>query len=493
MPATARKMRALPESYKMRACPGIRRMRACPGSHCTDISAAFAEKFPLRVENGNGFPVASGGRRRLLGDMSISEELFARAQELIPGGVNSPVRAFRSVGRSPFYTEAAQGCRVRTVDGAELIDYVLTWGPAIFGHNDAEIRAAVSSAVERGLGFGTNGPAEVRMAELIRECVPVVEKVRMTNSGTEATMSAVRLARGFTGRNKIVKFAGCFHGHVDALLVKAGSGALTFGNPDSAGVTPGVAADTLVLEYNDSAGAEEIFTKFGEEIAAVILEPYPGNVGLLLPEPGFLEKLRELCTRHGAVLIFDEVMTGFRLSLQGTMGLHPVRPDLVCLGKIIGGGLPVGAFGGRAEIMDKLAPLGPVYQAGTFCGHPVSLAAGIAALEKLLRENPYPQLEYSGRCIREAVTAAAKAKGIPLRFHQCGSMFTFFFSENPVRNYRDVLASDPEPFRRIFREALDAGIFLPPSPYESAFISTAHDVEAVEKTATVLTAAITKL
>ncbi len=441
---------------------------------------------------GKDFPLPAAGGGGCVGGMSISEELFARAQELIPGGVNSPVRAFRSVGRSPFYTASAEGCRLRTVDGAELIDYVLTWGPAIFGHNDAEIRAAVSSAVERGLGFGTNGPAEVRMAELIRQCVPVVEKVRMTNSGTEATMSAVRLARGFTGRSKIVKFAGCFHGHVDSLLVKAGSGALTFGNPDSAGVTPGVAADTLVLEYNDAAGAEEIFAKFEEEIAAVILEPYPGNVGLLLPEPGFLEKLRELCTQHGAVLIFDEVMTGFRLSLQGTMGLHPVRPDLVCLGKIIGGGLPVGAFGGRADIMDRLAPLGPVYQAGTFCGHPVSLAAGIAALEKLLRDNPYPQLERAGRCIRDAVTTAAEEKGMPLRFHQCGSMFTFFFSEKPVRNYRAVLASDPEPFRKIFREALDAGVFLPPSPYESAFLSTAHDARAVEKTVEVLTAAIAK-
>ncbi|MDR2980674.1 MAG: glutamate-1-semialdehyde 2,1-aminomutase, partial [Puniceicoccales bacterium] len=355
-----------------------------------------------------------------------SEQLFTRAQELMPGGVNSPVRAFRSVGKTPFYTESAQGCRLRSVDGQEYIDYVLTWGPAIFGHNDPEIREAVIAAVGKGLGFGTNGPLEIRMAELIRQCVPVVEKVRMTNSGTEATMSAIRLARGFTGRNKIIKFAGCFHGHVDSLLVKAGSGALTFGNPDSAGVTPGTAADTLVLAYNDIAAIEAAFAASSGEIAAIILEPYPGNVGLLLPQPGFLQKLRDLCTQHGTILIFDEVMTGFRLSLQGTMGLHPVRPDLVCLGKIIGGGLSVGAFGGRADIMDKLAPLGPVYQSGTFCGHPVTLAAGIAALEKLLHTNPYPQLDKAGKAIGAAVTEATKKKGLPLQFHQCGSMFTFF-------------------------------------------------------------------
>ncbi len=425
--------------------------------------------------------------------MSASEKLFERAQQLIPGGVNSPVRAFRSVGATPFYTESANGCRLRTVEGRELIDYVLTWGPAIFGHNDPEIREAVIAAAGRGLGFGTCGPLEVRMAELLCECVPAVEKVRMTNSGTEATMSAVRLARGFTGRKKIIKFAGCFHGHVDSLLVKAGSGALTFGNPDSAGVTPGTAGDTIVLAYNDIAGAEAAFEAVRGEIAAVILEPYPGNVGLLLPVPGFLEKLRELCTRDGAVLIFDEVMTGFRLSLQGTMGLHAVRPDLVCMGKIIGGGLPVGAFGGRKEIMDTLAPLGPVYQAGTFCGHPVTLAAGIAAIEKLRRTNPYPELEYAGKIIAGAVTGAAEEKGVALQFHRCGSMFTFFFGENPVRDYADVLACDGAPFKKIFRHALDAGVFLPPSPYESAFISTAHDAGAIARTAEVLAGAIKAL
>jgi glutamate-1-semialdehyde 2,1-aminomutase len=425
--------------------------------------------------------------------MSASAELFARAQKLIPGGVNSPVRAFRAVGRAPFYTASAKGCRLRTVDGAELVDYVLAWGPAIFGHDDPEIRGAVLSAAQNGLGFGTNHAAEVRMAELLHESVPSVAKVRMTNSGTEATMSAVRLARGFTGRAKIVKFAGCFHGHADPLLVKAGSGALTFGHPDSAGVTPAAAADTLVLPFNDAAALEAAFAAAGGEIAGVILEPYPGNVGLLFPAAGFLEKIRELCARHGAVLIFDEVMTGFRLSARGTMGLHAVRPDLVCLGKIIGGGLPVGAFGGRADIMDHLAPLGPVYQSGTFCGHPLALAAGVAALEKLRRENPHPRLDRAGKMLAAAASDAARQKGVPLQFHQCGGMFSFFFNANPVRNLADVLAGDAAAFKKVFQHALDNGVFLPPSPYESAFLSTAHDDAALAQTAEVLASAIKAL
>lgn len=423
----------------------------------------------------------------------VSSKLFERAQKLIPGGVNSPVRAFRNVGINPFYTQSADGCRLHTEDGQSFIDYVLTWGPAIFGHNDPEIRAAVHAAVDRGLGFGTNGATEIRMAELITKTVPAVEKVRMTNSGTEATMSAIRLARGFTGRSKIVKFEGCFHGHVDALLVKAGSGALTFGNPDSAGVTAGTAGDTLVVPYNDFEAVENVFKNYGQEIAGVIVEPFPGNVGFILPKPGFLEHLRTLTRASGALLIFDEVMTGFRISLQGTMGKHAVRPDLVCLGKIIGGGLPVGAFGGRAEIMDCLAPLGPVYQAGTYCGNPIALAAGTAALEKLLREPPYAQLEMRGSAIAEALTQAARERGIALQVPHCGGMFSLFFSPVPVENAALATASDAGHFKCVFRYALENGVFLPPSPYESCFLSAAHDDAATETTIRVLCDAIKKL
>lgn len=419
-----------------------------------------------------------------------SSKLFERAQKFIPGGVNSPVRAFRNVGMNPFYTQSADGCRLHTPEGETFIDYVLTWGPAILGHNDPEIRAAVHAAVDRGLGFGTNSPDEVRMAELITKIVPAVEKVRMTNSGTEATMSAIRLARGFTQRSKIVKFDGCFHGHVDSLLVKAGSGALTFGNPDSAGVTAGTAADTLVVPYNDFDALENVFKNYGQEIAAVIVEPFPGNVGFILPKPGFLERLRELTAAAGTLLIFDEVMTGFRVSLYGTMGKHAVRPDLVCLGKIIGGGLPVGAFGGRADIMDCVAPLGPVYQAGTYCGNPIALAAGIAALEKLLRVNPYPDLEARGNAIATALTQVARERGVGLQVPHSGGMFALFFNDAPVENAADAMRSDKERFGRVFRFALENGVFLPPSPYESCFLSAAHDDEATEKTIRVLCDAV---
>lgn len=422
-----------------------------------------------------------------------SSKLFERAQKFIPGGVNSPVRAFRNVGMNPFYTQSADGCRLHTPEGETFIDYVLTWGPAILGHNDPEIRAAVHAAVDRGLGFGTNSPDEVRMAELITKIVPAVEKVRMTNSGTEATMSAIRLARGFTRRSKIVKFDGCFHGHVDSLLVKAGSGALTFGNPDSAGVTAGTAADTLVVPYNDFDALENVFKNYGQEIAAVIVEPFPGNVGFILPKPGFLERLRELTAAAGTLLIFDEVMTGFRVSLYGTMGKHAVRPDLVCLGKIIGGGLPVGAFGGRADIMDCVAPLGPVYQAGTYCGNPIALAAGIAALEKLLRVNPYPDLEARGNAIATALTQVARERGVGLQVPHSGGMFALFFNDAPVENAADAMRSDKERFGRVFRFALENGVFLPPSPYESCFLSAAHDDEATEKTIRVLCDAVKQL
>ena len=412
---------------------------------------------------------------------------------MIPGGVNSPVRAFRSVGGTPFFTQSANGARLTTADGIELVDFVLTWGPAIHGHNDPDIRQAIKEALDRGTSFGTPNPLEVEMAELILQCVPAIKKVRMTNSGTEATMSAIRLARGYTGRSKIIKFSGCYHGHVDSLLVKAGSGALTQGNPDSAGVTPGTAADTLVAEYNNLPALAEIFAANAGAIAGVIVEPYPANVGLILPDEGFLAGLRELCTKHRAVLIFDEVMTGFRLSLAGTQGLHTVVPDLVCLGKIIGGGLPVGAFGGKAEIMDKLAPLGPVYQAGTLSGNPLAMVAGIAAVRKLQKQNPYGRLNALGQRVRDTLLGAAQAKGIPLQVAQVGSMFSLFFNAQNVRNYDQAIASNGDHYRKLFRYALDHGVYLAPSPYETAFLSTAHEGVDIDKACTVLDAAVRSL
>ncbi|MDR0535633.1 MAG: glutamate-1-semialdehyde 2,1-aminomutase [Puniceicoccales bacterium] len=426
---------------------------------------------------------------------SVSEKLFQRALQILPGGVNSPVRAFRAVGGRPFYTASATGCRLKTEDGGTLIDYVRAWGPAIFGHNDPEIRAAIFDALERGTGFGTCHAAEVEMGGLLCDIVPSVGKVRMTNSGTEATMTAIRLARGFTNRRKIIKFQGCFHGHGDALLVKAGSGALTFGHPDSAGVTPGAAADTLALPFNDIGALKAAFAApgVGEEIAGVILEPFPGNAGFLFPDPGFLECLRELCDRSGAVLIFDEVMTGFRLGLHGSMGLHAVRPDLVCLGKIIGGGFPIGAIGGHAAIMDQLAPLGPVYQSGTFCGHPVVLGAGIAAIRKLQRDLPYKRLAETSATIAAALEGAAREKGIPLRAHHKAGMFSFFFNDAPVRNLDDVLRGDHALFGKVFQYALSHGVFLPPSAFESCFLCTAHDDDAVSQTCEVLANAIKAL
>jgi glutamate-1-semialdehyde 2,1-aminomutase len=425
--------------------------------------------------------------------MTHSNDLFERAQKIIPGGVNSPVRAFRSVGGTPFFTKRAEGATLYTADDQALVDFVCTWGPAIHGHNDPTIKEAIGNALEAGTSFGTPNPYEVDMAELIVAMVPSVEKVRMVNSGTEATMSAIRLARGHTGRDKIIKFAGCYHGHVDSLLVQAGSGALTLGNPDSAGIPASFAAETIVLPYNDADALAGAFQRYGHELAAVIVEPYPANVGLIFPHPGYLETMRDLCTNNGTILIFDEVMTGFRVAPGGVQEKTGVIPDLTALGKIIGGGLPVGAFGGNAEIMDSIAPLGPVYQAGTLSGNPLAMAAGIAALEKLTSENPYPRLQEFGEQIRDALLEAAKEKGLPLQVPQTGSMFCLFFSESPVTNYDEAVASETQHFKKIFHYALENGVYLPPSPFETCFICSAHEGFAMNMACEVLREAIKSL
>jgi glutamate-1-semialdehyde 2,1-aminomutase len=414
--------------------------------------------------------------------MNQSQALFEKAQKLIPGGVNSPVRAFRSVGGSPFFTKQAKGAKLTTADDQELIDYVCTWGPAIHGHDHPKIREAIADALTKGTSFGTPGPAEVEMAELICEVVPSVEKVRMCNSGTEATMSAIRLARGYTGRDKIIKFAGCYHGHVDSLLVKAGSGAITLGNPDSAGIPSSFAEQTIVLPYNDLEAVTETLTKHGDEIAAIIVEPYPANCGLILPLPGYLQGLRDLCTKHKSVLIFDEVMTGFRLSIGGVQQETGITPDLTAMGKIIGGGLPVGAIGGKQEIMDYLAPLGPVYQAGTLSGNPLAMAAGIASLTLLRDESPYDRLNHFGTTLAQGFREIAEQKGIPLQVPQTGSMYCLFFSDQPVRNFDHAIGSKHETFKSVFHKMLEKGVYLPPSSYETCFISAAHSNEDLDKT-----------
>lgn len=411
-----------------------------------------------------------------------SNNLFDRAKALIPGGVNSPVRAFRSVGGTPFFTKSAEGCRLFTADNQELIDYVCTWGPAIHGHNHPVVREAVAQALDRGTSFGTPGPAEVEMAELLVEVVPSVEKVRMCNSGTEATMSCIRLARGFTGRSKIIKFAGCYHGHVDSLLVKAGSGALTLGNPDSAGVPKSLAQETIVLPFNDLSAVEAAFKDSTNQIAAIIVEPYPANCGFILPKPGFLEGLRKICSEKGSVLIFDEVMTGFRLGIGGVQERTGVIPDLCAMGKIIGGGLPVGALGGKAEIMDYLAPLGPVYQAGTLSGNPLAMAAGIASLKMLRDSPPYEHLEKMGMLLADGIREIAKTRDIALQVPQAGSMFCLFFSEVEVTEFDGAIESRHDRFQSIFQKLLEQGVYLPPSSYETCFLSSAHQEKEINQT-----------
>jgi glutamate-1-semialdehyde 2,1-aminomutase len=413
---------------------------------------------------------------------SLSSQLFAQALQRIPGGVNSPVRAFRGLGREPFFIERAEGARIWDVDGHEYIDYVGSWGPAILGHAPAVIIEAIRATAARGVSFGIPNPLEVEMAELICRWVPSIEKVRMVNSGTEATMSCLRLARGFTGRDKIVKFEGCYHGHVDALLVQAGSGALTHGRPDSAGVPADFAALTISLPFNDIEAVRAAFRENPKTIAAVILEPIPANAGLYFPRENFLEALRDECTRHGALLIFDEVMTGFRVARGGAQELFGVRPDLTALGKVIGGGLPVGAFGGRAEIMDQLSPDGPVYQAGTLSGNPLAMAAGLAQLRELERIDAWKMLETSGAKMEAAVRDLA----LPWTFHRVGSMFCLFFTREPVFDLASARRSDPEKFARYFRGCLDRGVYFAPSQFETGFLSTAHTVADIQHTVTVV-------
>jgi glutamate-1-semialdehyde 2,1-aminomutase len=417
---------------------------------------------------------------------SHSSELFARALACIPGGVNSPVRAFRGLGREPFFVERAQGSKIWDVDGNEYIDYVGTWGPAILGHAPAVVIDAIRSAAARGVSFGIPNPFEVEMAELICRWVPSIEKVRMVNSGTEGTMSCLRLARGFTGRDKIIKFEGCYHGHVDSLLVQAGSGALTHGRPDSAGVPAEFVALTISVPFNDIEAVRTAFRENPKTIAAIILEPIPANAGLYFPRENFLQELRDECDRYGALLIFDEVMTGFRVARGGAQEIYGIRPDLTALGKVIGGGLPVGAFGGRAEIMDQLSPLGPVYQAGTLSGNPLAMAAGLAQLRELERIDGWSSLEKTGARFEELMRETLRDLKLEWVFHRIGSMFCLFFVAEPVIDLATAKRSDPEKFARFFKACLDRGVYFAPSQFETGFLSTAHTREDIERTAMIV-------
>jgi glutamate-1-semialdehyde 2,1-aminomutase len=406
--------------------------------------------------------------------MDRNHQLFEQSQKVIPGGVNSPVRAFKSVGGVPRFFTRGQGSRLWDADGREYIDYVGSWGPAILGHAHPETVRAVQEQAALGLSFGAPTELELEMAELLVSLLPGLEKVRLVSSGTEATMSAIRLARGYTGRSKIIKFEGCYHGHADFLLVKAGSGALTYGNPTSAGVPAEVAAQTLVLDYNDLAGVERTLEKIGSEIAAVIVEPVAGNMNLVQPAPGFLEGLRELCSKHGVVLIFDEVMTGFRVGPQGAQGLYGITPDLTTLGKVIGGGMPVGAFGGRAEIMGRLAPIGPVYQAGTLSGNPVAVAAGLTTLKATRAPGFYERLAERTLSLVEGLAEAAAETGEIFSAASVGGMFGIYFSAMPPRSYAEVMSCDKDRFNRFFHAMILEGVYLAPSAYEAGFVSAAH-------------------
>lgn len=410
---------------------------------------------------------------------SRNQQLFEKSQQLIPGGVNSPVRAFRSVGGTPVFFKKGLGSKLWDVDGKEYIDYINSWGPMILGHAHPEVIKAVQEVAANSLSFGAPTGLELEIAELIHQLVPSMEQVRLVSSGTEATMSAIRVARGFTKRNKIVKFEGCYHGHSDALLVKAGSGLLTFGEPSSAGVPPEVAAHTLTLEYNNTTQLQELFAKVGDEIACVIIEPVVGNMNLVVPHMEFLKTLRELCTQHGTVLIFDEVMTGFRVHLGGAQALYGIKPDMTTLGKVIGGGLPVGAFGGRKDIMQCLAPLGAVYQAGTLSGNPVAVTAGLATLKQIQAPGFHEKLAMQTKKLVDGLVAAAKEANVVFSAQNVGGMFGLYFSEKCPNSFAEVMQTDKEKFNKFFHLMLDAGIYFGPSAFEAGFVSIAHTDEDI--------------
>ena len=415
--------------------------------------------------------------------MQRSEQLFERAQLSIPGGVNSPVRAFKAVGGTPRFIEKADGPYIYDVDGKRYIDYVQSWGPMVLGHNNDKIREAVIHAAASGLSFGAPTEAEIIMAEKVREIVPSMEMVRMVNSGTEATMSAIRLARGYTGKNKLVKFEGCYHGHADSLLVKAGSGALTLGVPSSPGVPADVAQHTLTVEYNNLDSVKQVFAELGDDIACIIVEPVAGNMNCIPPVDGFLQGLRDICDEHGAVLIFDEVMTGFRVSRGGAQERYGVTPDLTCLGKVVGGGMPVGAFGGKKSILTHIAPTGPIYQAGTLSGNPIAMAAGLAAMEQIAEPGLYEPIFNSTKALVEGFQAIADEHGIPFTTNHAGSMFGLFFTDvDKVVNYQQAINCNQERFKQFYHGMLDEGVYLAPASYEAGFVSKMHTQDIVDAT-----------
>lgn len=426
--------------------------------------------------------------------MSTSKQLFERARQHIPGGVNSPVRAFKAVGGTPVFVERANGAYFYDCEGKRYIDYVLSWGPMLMGHNHPHVREAVIRQSEKGLSFGAPTELEIQLADRICEIMPGMDLVRMVNSGTEATMSAIRLARGCTGRDTIVKFEGCYHGHSDSLLVKAGSGALTMGVPSSPGVPAALADHTMTLTYNDSEDLRRAFAEHGDTIACVIVEPVVGNMNCIPPQPGFLETMRELCSKHGAVLILDEVMTGFRFGLQGAQGFYGIEADLTCLGKVIGGGMPVGAFGGKRELMEQIAPLGPVYQAGTLSGNPIAMAAGLATLEVISAPGFYEPVFTRTSQLCAGLEQAAAAAGVPFTTNHAGTMFGGFFTDAAtVTNYSQVMACDTPAFNRFFHAMLDAGVYLAPASYEAGFMSAAHTDADIAETVAAARAAFASL